>query len=80
MPRLIRTVMRSTLDKNTRTKETNNKANKIKKHFFTAEPQYLNLKAPSNVNLPSEKTLTAQTFLFLLAKQMEVLLTRLLYN
>ena len=42
------------------------------KQNFTAEAQYLNLKAPSNnVKMQSEKILTTQTYLFLTIQHIE---------
>ena len=52
-------------------KTTNSEISKNKN--FTAETQYINLKAPSNnVKMQSDKTLTTQIYFFLTIQQMDV--------
>ena len=67
MPCLIKALMRSAIKKTTRIKH-----NKIRKNkHFTAKPQYLNLKAPSNkVKMQSDKNLATQIYFFLAKQQM----------
>ena len=47
--------------------------NKNKTKNFTANTQYLNIKAPSNnVKMQSDKTLTTQSYFFLTIQQMRI--------
>ena len=62
MPCLTTALTRSTIKKTMR-KKNKQKISKIKN--FTAEPQYLNLKALyNNVKMQSDKTLTTQIYFF----------------
>ena len=71
LPCLITTPTRSAVKKTMR-KKTNNKISKNKN--IKAKTEYQNLKAPSNVKMQSDKTLTTQIYFFLTIQQMEFFL------
>ena len=68
MPCLITAPTRSDIKESTREKKQITKLEKK----FTAQTEYLNLKAPSNnVKMQSDKTLTTQIYFFQTIQQME---------
>ena len=70
---LTTALKRSAIEKTTRKKTFNNKISKNKN--FTAETQYLSLKAHSNnVKMQSNKTLTTEIKFFLTIQQMDIFL------